>query len=510
VLRLFDAEGNEIAVNDNATDRSTASAIRVTLSAGQTYYVGVSGAGTGAAGYDPNTGAGVADGGSRGDYGLGVAAVTASSAPVAFVSDAIAVTEPAAGTASAVFTVTLDAPAASALTLLYATADGSATAGADYTAATGFITFVPGETSKTVAIGVLGDAENEADEVFRVTLSAGDGADGVAFGDGQGEGRIVNLRSTVIDFGGRTKATYEDADGSRVTISLSGPGGGQVVILGEGASAVARLGLSGTSSRSSLKVTGDTSFAAVTVEGSLKSLAGKALDLAGGMTVSGSLGKLQFDDASGGHPITVGSGGSTTITFDQAADLSVVSAAPIKSLKAGRWLDGDATPDRLAAPSVAKLTVKGDFSADLDVGSIKSLTVGGTMAGSSIRAERDIGSVKARAIRDSRVYAGVRDDVDALPDAADDFADPSAAIKSVSVTGKSSGAFGNTLIAAPAIGKLSLGPVSTDNGGTTFGVAADAVSTLTGRAGGRGRLKLKGLSEPGDSIVEGDFLIRLL
>src|SRR5688500_2123912 len=115
------------------------------------------------------------------------------------------------------------------------------------------------------------------------------------------------------------------------------------------------------------------------------------------------------------------------------------------------------------------------------------------MAGSSVRARGDIGTVKARSIRDSRIYAGVRDDVNGLPDSADDFADPSAVLKGVSVTGKSSGAFSNTLIAAPAVGKLSLRSVSTGDGGRPFGVAADSVAGLTGTAGGAGKLSLKRL-----------------
>ena len=49
------------------------------------------------------------------------------------------------------FAVTLTRAASGALTVDYATSDGSATAGADYTAATGTLTFAVGETSKTIA-----------------------------------------------------------------------------------------------------------------------------------------------------------------------------------------------------------------------------------------------------------------------------------------------------------------------------------------------------------------------
>ncbi|TPG44890.1 hypothetical protein EAH89_26755 [Roseomonas nepalensis] len=66
---------------------------------------------------------------------------------------------------------------------------GAATAGSDYTAAAGTLTFAPGETSKTVTVNVLGDAAVEADELLLVNLS---NATGASIGDGRGEGLIRN------------------------------------------------------------------------------------------------------------------------------------------------------------------------------------------------------------------------------------------------------------------------------------------------------------------------------
>ena len=55
----------------------------------------------------------------------------------------------------------------------YATADGSAVAGEDYTTTSGTLTFAPGETVKTVSVPLVGDATDEpdADESFRLVLS---------------------------------------------------------------------------------------------------------------------------------------------------------------------------------------------------------------------------------------------------------------------------------------------------------------------------------------------------
>jgi hypothetical protein len=53
----------------------------------------------------------------------------------------------------------------------YGTSDGTATAGADYTAASGTLTFANGETSKTFVVPILPDDLVEGDETFLVTLS---------------------------------------------------------------------------------------------------------------------------------------------------------------------------------------------------------------------------------------------------------------------------------------------------------------------------------------------------
>jgi serralysin len=48
----------------------------------------------------------------------------------------------------------------------YATANGTATSGADYTARTGTLTFAPGETIKRVTVPFLGDSMAELNETF--------------------------------------------------------------------------------------------------------------------------------------------------------------------------------------------------------------------------------------------------------------------------------------------------------------------------------------------------------
>jgi hypothetical protein len=94
-----------------------------------------------------------------------------------------------AGTSNAIFTVTLSAPSPGGVTVQYATANGTATAGSDYTTTAGTLTFNVGETSKPIAVPILGDLVIEANETFVVNLSA---AVGATIADAQGVGTIVN------------------------------------------------------------------------------------------------------------------------------------------------------------------------------------------------------------------------------------------------------------------------------------------------------------------------------
>jgi hypothetical protein len=99
------------------------------------------------------------------------------------------VTEGNAGTASATFTVTLSAPSSQPITVAYSTGNGSATAGSDYQAISGTLTFAPGETTKTINVPVVGDRLPEPNESFVVNLS---GATNATIVDGQGVGTIVD------------------------------------------------------------------------------------------------------------------------------------------------------------------------------------------------------------------------------------------------------------------------------------------------------------------------------
>jgi hypothetical protein len=80
------------------------------------------------------------------------------------------------GNTTASIPVTLSPAAASAVTVRYATQDGTARAGTDYQSLTGTLTFAPGETSKQIAVLVIGNTVVEPDRQLSVVLSDPSGA----------------------------------------------------------------------------------------------------------------------------------------------------------------------------------------------------------------------------------------------------------------------------------------------------------------------------------------------
>ena len=72
--------------------------------------------------------------------------------------------------ATLAFAVMLNRAASETVTVDWATSNGTATAGSDYIAASGTLTFTAGQTSKTVTVAVLDDAHDENDETLTLTL----------------------------------------------------------------------------------------------------------------------------------------------------------------------------------------------------------------------------------------------------------------------------------------------------------------------------------------------------
>ncbi len=108
--------------------------------------------------------------------------------------------EGAAGTSgNSTFQLTLSNPSTQTITVAYATANATATAGVDYVATSGTVTFNPGETTKSITVEVLGDNADELSETYVVNLS--------------------NPTNATIATSGGGVGTIGDDDGPTVSIS---------------------------------------------------------------------------------------------------------------------------------------------------------------------------------------------------------------------------------------------------------------------------------------------------
>jgi hypothetical protein len=159
------------------------------------------------------------------------AAVTASAGTATIVDDDAepdlsigdaTVAEGNSGAASASFAVTLSAASGREISVDYATADGTALAGTDYTSTLGTLTFAAGDTTESIDVPVAGDLVYEGNETFAVSLSSPSNA-GIADADAVG---------TITDDDPRPSFSVDDvnvAEGNSgttiatFTVSMSNP-----------------------------------------------------------------------------------------------------------------------------------------------------------------------------------------------------------------------------------------------------------------------------------------------
>jgi large repetitive protein len=203
---------------------------------------------------------------------VGTATIFDDDGPTVSISDS-SLREPTSGTATMVFTITLNGASSYPVVVNYATANGSASAGSDYTAASGNVVFnSAADLPKTVSVTVLSDSLSESDEDFFVNLTSVSGG-GVSIGDNQGRGLIretsaltltLNCPATVNEGNSGTlslncQVTLSAASAMTVTVDYS-TSNGTAVAPGDYTSAVGRLTFApGITSRSvPISVKGDT------------------------------------------------------------------------------------------------------------------------------------------------------------------------------------------------------------------------------------------------------------
>ena len=125
---------------------------------------------------------------------------------------------------SATLTVTLSPSVDQRVTVSYATSNGTATSGSDYTAANGTLSFDAGETSQTITVANIDDDRDEGTELFNVTLSNASGAD-ADIADGSATVTINDNDGTTQDpdTPGPPRSLSAEAGDGVVTLSWSPP-----------------------------------------------------------------------------------------------------------------------------------------------------------------------------------------------------------------------------------------------------------------------------------------------
>ena len=88
-----------------------------------------------------------------------------------FLCAKLVVVEGNSGTTQATFVVALSGPTSQSVSFSFATANGTAIAGSDYIAASGALTFAPGEVEKPVVVLVNGDTVDEVQETYFLDIS---------------------------------------------------------------------------------------------------------------------------------------------------------------------------------------------------------------------------------------------------------------------------------------------------------------------------------------------------
>ena len=133
--------------------------------------------------------------------------------------------------ATLTFEVTLSNPSPAPVTVRFATSDGTAVAGEDYTATAGSLSFAANDTMRTITVPILDDAHDEGEETLSLTLSE---AQGATLEDALATGTIANsdpLMNAWLARFGRTVAS-QTVDALEARFETPGGSGSHVTIAG--------------------------------------------------------------------------------------------------------------------------------------------------------------------------------------------------------------------------------------------------------------------------------------
>lgn len=119
------------------------------------------------------------------------------------------------------FTIRLVGSGEGAPSVTYATSDGTAVAGSDYTAVSGTITWSPGEpTSQTIEVPIADNADQDGDRTFTIALSDPTGGSMLGY-QPTGTATIVDDDTVYVTPGGSDSSVGDDGGGGCFISALS-------------------------------------------------------------------------------------------------------------------------------------------------------------------------------------------------------------------------------------------------------------------------------------------------
>jgi hypothetical protein len=204
---------------------------------------------------------------------------------------------------------------------------------------------------------------------------------------------------------------FVDASGSKVTVVLAGGGSAMVFFTGSGTAQtlsaahhtgnvivsgnpgeISGVSVSGSTIASSLTIArkglSSTSVGNIAVAGAIGKITASTTSLNGPLNISGGVNSIQFESIRNAA-ITIGSSGAkpggVTLVSTTVTDSSLISALPIKTLKAAQW-SSTRTAGIIIAPSISSLVITGNFQANITATgaspfSLNSVRIGGQLGG---------------------------------------------------------------------------------------------------------------------------------
>ena len=156
---------------------------------------------------------------------------------------------------TATITVTRTGGADNQVTVQYATSDGSASAGTDYTSTSGTLTLTAGQTSNTFIVPILDDgAGDSTDQTVNLSLSTPGGGASLA-SPSAATLTIQEINAATLAFSSASSSIAEAATSATITVTRTGGVGNQVTVQFSTANGSASAGTDYTSASGTLTLT---------------------------------------------------------------------------------------------------------------------------------------------------------------------------------------------------------------------------------------------------------------